>query len=71
MVHFKRADAKEELQQILKLQRANLPAAVSSEVQKTEGFVTVEHTLDMLKRMNQACAHFVVKSDEDVVGYAL
>jgi predicted GNAT family N-acyltransferase len=71
MVHFKRADTEEELQQILTLQRANLPTTVPIEDQKTEGFVTVEHTLDMLKRMNQACAHFIVKSDEDVVGYAL
>lgn len=71
MVQFKRADTKDELQQILKLQRANLPTAIPSEVQKTEGFVTVEHTLDLLGRMNDACAHFIVKSGEEVVGYAL
>ncbi len=71
MVHFKRVDTKYELEQILQLQRANLPTAVSFEVQKKEGFVTVEHSLDLLGRMNDACAHFIVKSGEEVVGYAL
>jgi predicted GNAT superfamily acetyltransferase len=71
MLQFKRADTKEELQQILKLQRANLAVAVSSEIQKKEGFVTVEHSLDLLKRMNDVCSHFIVKSGDNVIGYAL
>ncbi|NNF30456.1 MAG: GNAT family N-acetyltransferase [Flavobacteriaceae bacterium] len=71
MVQFKRADTKEELLQILELQRANLAVAISSEEQKTEGFVTVEHTFDLLDRMNDACPHFIVKSGNKVVGYAL
>jgi predicted GNAT family N-acyltransferase len=71
MMHFTRAHSREELQQILKLQRANLPSEVPSEIQKNEGFVTVEHTLALLKRMNDVCAHFIVKADDKVVGYAL
>ena len=71
MVQFKRADTEDELRQILRLQRANLPTSVPTELHKTEGFVTVEHTLDLLERMNVACPHFIVKSGDRVVGYAL
>jgi predicted GNAT superfamily acetyltransferase len=71
MVQFKRADSKYELEQILQLQKANLPTVVPSEIQKKEGFVTVEHSMDLLGRMNDACPHFIVKSGDKVVGYAL
>lgn len=71
MVVFKRADTIDELRQILELQRANLPSPILTEVQKTEGFVTVKHDLDILNRMNDVCPHFIAKSEDRVVGYAL
>ncbi len=71
MVYYKRAETDTELQQILELQRDNLPASISSEVKLDEGFVTVEHSFELLKRMNSRCQHFIAKEKENLVGYAL
>lgn len=71
MITFKSAASEADLNQILALQRANLPGNISSEDKKKEGFVTVSHTFDLLKTMNDACSHIVAKSEGIVIGYAL
>ena len=71
MISYERVSSDEELEQILVLQRKNLPAIISSEEKVKEGFVTVSHTFEILKKMNTACAHIIAKSDDKVVGYAL
>ncbi|WP_373519607.1 N-acetyltransferase family protein [Pricia sp.] len=71
MITFGRAASEADLNQILALQRANLPGNLSSEEKKKEGFVTVPHTFDILKAMNDACPHIVAKNDGIVIGYAL
>ncbi|MDO5971556.1 GNAT family N-acetyltransferase [Flavivirga aquimarina] len=68
---YKRAETDEELRQILNLQHANIKLSLASEAMKTEGFVSVKHTFDVLKRMNSACPHIIVKHEEKVIGYAL
>lgn len=71
MIHYKSASTIEELNQILALQLENLPGAVSEEEQILEGFVTVHHTFDLLKRMNDVCAHIIAIFKGKVVGYSL
>lgn len=71
MITFEKATSKEDLNQILELQRKNLPAHISSEERKKEGFVTVSHTFEILKAMNDVCPHIIAKSDGVVIGYAL
>ena len=71
MIKYGRADSEADLKQILALQRENLPANISSQEKKKEGFITVSHTLHLLKEMNDACAHIVAKYDDAVIGYAL
>jgi predicted GNAT family N-acyltransferase len=71
MIVYTTASTNEELNQILKLQRENLPVALSEEIKKAEGFVTVEHSFDLLKRINTACPHIIAKDGDSVVGYAL
>lgn len=71
MVIFQTATEPHELQQILELQQRNLFANVSKEEQLKEGFVTVSHTFDILKRMNDVCPHIIAKDGDKVVGYAL
>ena len=65
------AKNKEELKQILKLQKANLPKAIPEEERVKEGFVTVSHKLELLARMNVASPHIIAKHHGKVVGYAL
>ncbi len=63
--------AEDELLQILELQKANLPSVLAESELQAEGFVTVVHSLDLLRRMNDRCAHVLAKSGDQVVGYAL
>lgn len=68
---YKRAETNEELIQILALQTDNLAHRISEEDIKKEGFVTVHHDFELLKAMNDSCAHCIAKKADKVVGYAL
>ena len=68
---YKRAESDQELTQILELQRTNYSSSISIEEKKQEGFVTVVHDFDILKKMNDTCAHIIAKHQDTVVGYAL
>ena len=68
---YKRAETTEELQQILQLQRINIPEALSEEEKAKEGFVTVHHHFDILKAMNDKCQHIIALDNNTVIGYAL
>ena len=60
-----------ELEQILRLQQANLAANVSEEVVESQGFVTAVHTLEVLEQMHALAPSIVAKDGQAVVGYAL
>ncbi len=71
MVSYKRAGTKYELQQILELQQYNLSTYLSEEECLREGFVTISHSFDLLKKMNDVCPHIIAKDENKVIGYAL
>jgi len=60
---YKKAISDEELHQILTLQKINRPMVLSEEIKLSEGFLTVQHTFELLKAMNDACAHTIAKSN--------
>jgi len=68
---YKSVNTDDELHQILKLQKANVSSVISQEEKLSQGFVTVEHTFEVLKAMNDKCPHSIVKHGDRVVGYAL
>jgi hypothetical protein len=69
---FGPAGSDTDLRGILAIQRANTPQVLSASEQAEEGFVTVRHHLDLLRRMNAAFPHAVARDSADrVVGYAL
>ncbi len=70
-ITYTTAKTNEELEQIIALQQANLFKNVSEEEKRTEGFVTIEHSFDILDQMNKVCAHTIAKCGSEVVGYAL
>lgn len=70
-INFSRCSSEKELNEILQLQQDNLLTKVSDDEKEKEGFVTVEHTYDILKQMNDVCPHIIAKHDNKVVGYAL
>jgi len=59
------------LEGILALQRRNHLQAVPDDVQSREGFVFVEHTLPLLRRMAAASPQAIALADDRVVGYCL
>ncbi len=70
-LNYKRATTDEELRQILTIQQRNIKSDLPiTEVQK-EGFITVHHDFDILKKMNEACPHIIAKDGDKVAGYAL
>lgn len=60
-----------ELLQILELQRANLPPNLPPGEMASQGFVTVQHTLDVLQKMHALAPSMVAKDGDALAGYAL
>lgn len=70
-VVYKEVTTKEELIAILKLQKLNMSSSISREEKLNEGFVTVCHNYEILKKMNDACPHTIATLNGNVIGYAL
>ena len=68
---YKRCNSHAELEQILALQKRNLRENLDLEEKEVEGFVTISHDLEILRKMNATCPHILAKSGNKVVGYAL
>ncbi|NAY91948.1 GNAT family N-acetyltransferase [Muricauda sp. JGD-17] len=71
MIIYKQVSSQKELQQILELQRKNLKNVLSVSEREVDGFLTVEHTMDILQEMNDECAHIIAMEGGRLVGYAL
>ncbi len=71
MIYITQAKNDNDLQGILTLQQQNLAKNLSPEEIAEQGFVTVVHDLDILRRMNDAAPHTIAKIGDRVVGYAL
>lgn len=71
MIRYIQASSDWELEQILALQQQNLPKHLTEEELRSQGFLTIEHTLDLLKEMNVVFPHTLAMDSEELVGYAL
>ena len=71
MIVFTTVKLNEEIQQILDLQKINLPQNLSEREITTQGFVTVIHSYDTLKKMNDIEQSIIAKNDNEVIGYLL
>ncbi len=71
MIVYSKASSEIELKQILELQNKNLPQSLFGKEKVNEGFVTVCHSIEVLKEMNNFCSHTIAKHKDKVVGYAL
>lgn len=65
------ARTERDLQGILDLQQRNLVTRLDANALPADGFVTVEHDLELLQRMNAAAPHVIAKAHDQVVAYAL
>ncbi|MEM7511053.1 MAG: GNAT family N-acetyltransferase [Bacteroidota bacterium] len=71
MLEVKLADSEQELEGILSLQQKNLPKNISQEELQQEGFVTLEHSMEILTKMNAEAASIIAKDGDEVIGYCL
>jgi len=71
MIKYQLTSTNEDLEQIIALQQKNLPLHISTDEKNEQGFVTIQHTLDLLTKMHNAHPHVIAKHNDTVVGYAL
>ena len=71
MLVFDTSNSKKDLDGILDLQKTNLAANLTLEEIQSQGFVTVQHTYDVLKKLNDIEKHVIAKDDDKVIGYVL
>lgn len=71
MITYQTSETDKELSQILDLQKNNLPRNLTESEIKSQGFVTVNHTLKDLKNLNSYERHLIAKDNNKVVGYLL
>jgi GNAT superfamily N-acetyltransferase len=71
MIEYIRANSDSDLQQILALQKQNLAAGLTKEQINSQGFVTVSHRFEDLKKMNEIEQHVIGKDNDQVVAYLL
>lgn len=70
-IHFAQVASEEEIQQILELQARNHGSALDAATAADQGFVTVRHEPDVLRRMNRAHPSVIAKRGDRLAGYCL
>ncbi|MEN0003160.1 MAG: GNAT family N-acetyltransferase [Bacteroidota bacterium] len=60
-----------DITDLLELQAANLPTAISQEEARSQGFVTVQHSPQLLKEMMAAAPQIIIRDRALLAGYAL
>jgi hypothetical protein len=68
---FTTSQSDQDLKGIIALQRDNLQRNLEKDEIASQGFVTVVHTLENLRKMNDIEQHVICKDGEKVVGYIL
>ncbi len=71
MLTFTKATSTNDLEGILFLQKRNLAQGLPPEEIQSQGFVTVNHSFDQLKKLNDIERHVIAKDGDKVVGYVL
>ncbi|MEP6926071.1 MAG: GNAT family N-acetyltransferase [Ginsengibacter sp.] len=71
MIIYTTVTTDDEILQIIELQKRNLPQNLTNEQINTQGFVTVIHSFDTLKKMNIMEQSIIAKDNDRVIGYLL
>jgi len=71
MIQYDLAHRPQDLIDILQLQQVNLPKSISKSEALEQGFVTIEHDLALLEKMNHPYPHIVARDQDKVIAYAL
>ena len=60
-----------DLRQILSLQERNLKQNISAEEKATEGFLTMQFSIEMLQQLHDLAPSIVVRDGDNIVAYAI
>ncbi len=71
MLLYKQVTTTEELQQVLELQSRNLKQHIPLAEKEKEGFVTLQHSLEILALMHAIQPSVIAVDEGRVIGYAL
>jgi ribosomal protein S18 acetylase RimI-like enzyme len=71
MLSAKIVTTKTELTDIIGLQKKYLLSNTDPDEMKSQGFLTVQHTPELLQQMHSLAPSIIIKDDNDVVAYAL
>lgn len=71
MIVYTTANTEEELFGILSLQKANRAEVLTEDQIASQGFITVTHRYDELKRLNDIEKHVIAKDGQEVIAYVL
>jgi predicted GNAT superfamily acetyltransferase len=71
MMEYITSETDKDLLDIIALQKSNLPGSLTPEEMQSQGFVTVVHSLEVLKKMNTIEQSIIVKDDNKVIAYLL
>lgn len=71
MLYYTSAQTDNDLQGILALQKANLATNLTADEITSQGFVTVIHGFQDLKKLNNTEPHIIAKDDDTIVAYLL
>ena len=71
MITYTTSKTDEDFIGIQALQKANLPHNLTESEMESQGFVTVVHTVEDLKKLNAYEKHLVIKDNGLIVGYLL
>ena len=71
MLRYKQVSSTQELSQVLELQAANLKQHLTPAEKEKEGFVTLQHSQEMLSLMHTMQPSVISVDEGKVVGYAL
>lgn len=70
-MHIGKVSNSMELEEIIQLQKLNHVSNIPADKLPTHGFVTVQHSLDDLRKMQTDAPQIIVKNDNHVIAYAL
>jgi predicted GNAT superfamily acetyltransferase len=71
MIRYTTSSMKADLYGILDLQKANLASALTVEEISSQGFVTVKHSYDDLKKLNDIEQHIIARDGKKIIAYLL
>jgi GNAT superfamily N-acetyltransferase len=65
------ANTESDLRQILSLQARNLKQNISAHEKATEGFLTMQFSIEMLQQLHDIAPSVVVRDEDDIIAYAI